>query len=46
MIVYYNIDEEQRVIIQILKQNVQYINIFLSKWMIIDINKKKIESIK
>ena len=42
MIEYYNIDEEQRVIIQILKQNVQYINIFLSKWMIIDINKKKL----
>ena len=40
MIEYYNIDEEQRVIIQILKQNVQWINIFLSQWMIIEVNKK------
>lgn len=42
MIEYYNIDEEQRVIIQILKQNIQWINIFISQWMIIDVNKKKL----
>lgn len=42
MIEYYNIVEEQRTIIQILKQNVPWMNIFLSQWVIIEVNKKSL----